>query len=835
MYMKRYIFFIMMLAGLISSAAMSAASISTLKLTNQAGTYTDKAYVSFNADKEDVYTIGHDLQKMQVSSPTVQQLWLEAYDMQLSAYEVPLGEQSMIIPIGMYAPSAGNYTLSISGVPADIFVYLMKNGQPVADIAQSAYVAALMQGNNSGYGLFVWRMHDIVMPTETRTLCQGEVLLWQGRNIPTNQPGTFELRDTLTSSIFPYPDSIHVLDLTVYAKPTIVLSDIASECYPADVINVAYTSTDAATLSYELQKDATTVIAATDIAASTSGTIALNTTALAPGVYTLRVKATSANECESEEVTKAFTIYPKPIISISPIENKFLGDASMTVAYTTADATMVSYYIDGVTTASALQPASSALTVDISALPAGTYTLCMIAYTSYCQSEVAMQSFTIYQMAEVSDEQSATTLGLGEASMVVVNPAGELLVPAPVHIHSLELQYTEQAHAQVTGIQNLTADEAAVILNLPEPFGTQSEHWYAFGVPFEVSVATGIYKNGQSAPATIGTDFAIEEFDGQQRATTQQGWKRLTADAVLQPGHMYMISMPAFTAWRFVASDPSALSEQAQISVGGYPSAIGNHHAGWNAITNTLYTSATGAGCNLIYATTYNNYFGVYMPQLLDGLLLEPATPFFVQVAGDGLIDFSASNPSSVAARMLTTESAAVSTITLAADARFADKAYVSFNAMKDDAYSIGHDLQKIRSASAIVPQVWTEAYGKQLSAYSMPQDLQAVTLPIGMYAPAKGTYTLAITDVPADISVSLMHNGLPVSTLSENSCALTLNAGNNGGYALYVQRSPRVVTNLPDAYQTTGVQKTIVNGKLFIICDGKIYDAAGMQVQPIK
>lgn len=815
-------------------AKAEASALSTLSLTNAAGTYTDKAYISYNADKEDAYLIGHDLQKMSVSSPSVQQLWIEAYNMQLSAYEMPLGTEARTVPVGMYAPAAGNYTLSIKGVPSDIFVYLMKNGQPVADIAHSPYTVNLAKGNNSGYSLYAWRIHDIVMPEENATVCQYEDLVWNGQAVETSVPGTYEIRDTLTSSLFPYPDSIHVLKLTVHPKPVIVLNEVAAQCYPATMFNVAYTAQDAAMLRYELLNNSNVpVISTTDVPATAAGNLVLNTTALAAGTYTLHVKAYSAYECESEEAVTSLTIYPTPTISVQPIANMYLGETSIQVTYTTANAATVSYYIQGVTSASSPMQAGNTFTLDISALPAGTYTLCMTAYNDPCQSDVASQTFTIYQLAEVTAEQDASTLGLGEASIVVVGPQGHLSVPSPTHIHSLELQYSEQGHAELSGIHNLTADVAEMVLDLPEPYVQAADRWFAFGVPFEVSVTTGIRKNGQSAPAQYNTDFVIEEFDGQQRATTQAGWRRLEADATLLPGRMYMIAMPEHTSWRFTADDPSGMNEVQQVSVGGYPSAAGDHHAGWNGIANPLYTSATADDNGLLFATTYNNYFGVYMVQLLGDMVFDAAMPFFVQVSGDGTFDFSAHQPSSAAARQPSRQESSVCTLLLTNEAAtYTDKAFVAFVADKQDNYCIGHDLPKIQSTSAAVQQLWIEAYDRQLSAFEMPSDEQTRTLPLGMYAPAAGNYTLAVADLPAEVSVCLTKDGVPVWNLNESGYTVNLTSGANSGYALYVQRVPKVGTSLTPADATPGVQKVIINDHLWIIRDGKTYDATGVQVK---
>ena len=136
--------------------------IVTLALTNHAGTYTDNAYWSVNADKPDGYQIGRDLQKMQTSSPYVPQLWIEAYGMQLAAFEAPFDAEACSIPLGIHAPQEGVYTLRAEGVPSDVSVILMHNGNLLWDITAAPYTFTLTQGSNQGYALYVQRVQQVV-------------------------------------------------------------------------------------------------------------------------------------------------------------------------------------------------------------------------------------------------------------------------------------------------------------------------------------------------------------------------------------------------------------------------------------------------------------------------------------------------------------------------------------------------------------------------------------------------------------------------------------------------------------------------------------------------
>ncbi len=135
--------------------------IVALTLTDAASAYTDRAYWSLKADKEDTYLIGHDLQKMQVANAGVPQVSILAYGMRLSAHEVPFDGESQTIAVNLYAPAEGAYTVGLSGVPDGLSVLLTKNGNLVWDITSTPFVADLQAGDNSGYALSIRRIKEI--------------------------------------------------------------------------------------------------------------------------------------------------------------------------------------------------------------------------------------------------------------------------------------------------------------------------------------------------------------------------------------------------------------------------------------------------------------------------------------------------------------------------------------------------------------------------------------------------------------------------------------------------------------------------------------------------
>ena len=428
---------------------------------------------------------------------------------------------------------------------------------------------------------------------------------------------------------------------------------------------------------------------------------------------------------------------------------------------------------------------------------------------------------------EVTGDTDIKDIVTDASTEIEVTPEAHLTVSTPTTIHSITLEYSESGHAQLSGITNLTVDEIEVKMQFPTPIGPLDEQWFAIAVPFAVSMATGIRYEGSDKPAIPGTDFIVEEYDGALRATTQRGWKSVKADATLYPGHMYMISMSSHATWYLKAADPKTLSEPTSVGISAYDSKIGAHHSGWNGIANTLFTCASGDAAGISYATTFNNKKGVYEAQATGSYVFGAAVPFFVQTAAGGVLNFTYESGTPAPLRAQYAQSSGIAAVTLS-DGNYTDKAFWTVNADKQDVYTIGSDLQKMQVANAGVPQISILAYNMKLSAYEAPFDGTA-TIPVSLYAPAEGTYSIAVSNVPDDLNVLLMRNGNLVWDITSSPYAADLQAGDNSGYSLYVQRIKEMGTGVNNnGNETHNVQKVLFNDRIYIIRDGRTYVITG-------
>jgi hypothetical protein len=202
-------------------------------------------------------------------------------------------------------------------------------------------------------------------------------------------------------------------------------------------------------------------------------------------------------------------------------------------------------------------------------------------------------------------------------------------------------------------------------------------------------------------------------------------------------------------------------------------------------------------------------------------------TPFFIQAAADGTMTMVAETSASlVPARRA---AATVDQVkVMLGNADYTDYLYVSASEDATNEYEIGKDLVKMTMTNTpVVPQIFAQAYGTYLCMVNAPMISNEATVALNLYAPAEGEYTLSVEE-QANATVYLLYNGNIVWNLSMSEYPIQLIQGDNAGYSLVVRRenAPTDVENILGADEQT--EKFIYNGKLYILHNGKVFDAVG-------
>ena len=430
-----------------------------------------------------------------------------------------------------------------------------------------------------------------------------------------------------------------------------------------------------------------------------------------------------------------------------------------------------------------------------------------------------------------------------DASTVIVEPGGNLNINAStITIGALIITadgiHSGQVHHHGN---NITADHIYLeyILN---PFGTTASpnKWYAFAVPFEVDIDGGISRTCDDKTLVSGTDFLIMEYNGLLRALQGKGWeKKLTG--TLEPGRFYMLGIDGnCNRWRFekTGSTFEGLISQ-QLQAFGADNAANNPlNIGWNSLGNTRLeysglTNLSSSLSDLLYAVTYDNRFGKYETHLLSGLDLFVGQPFFIQTSYDGTFDFHCNGPSFLPALRSPKAPTPMMHFTLH-DEESTDHLFITLHEEAETTYTIGRDVLRMSADCKTAAQLWClNAEGTQLTAHGVAEPLTETIVPLGLFAPTKGEYLLGLDACQLDdYTVELLHNDAYVGTFfTGKTLTIDLNKGDNTGYVLRISRkAPNGFENVQSNHEQG--TKAIIDGHLYILQSGRIYDAQGKKIK---
>ena len=152
-------------------------------LTSADDEVADRIIVRMDEDKEtDAYTVGQDLAKMGLST-VVPQMWVNRYNTQLCVNTVAGCDHTADYPLGIFAPNASEYTISIdqmtneqSSITNSSMLYLTYDGQAIWNLSYGGYVASLNKGTDTHYGLRIVYAPQVTTGIEETTIQNGEAI-----------------------------------------------------------------------------------------------------------------------------------------------------------------------------------------------------------------------------------------------------------------------------------------------------------------------------------------------------------------------------------------------------------------------------------------------------------------------------------------------------------------------------------------------------------------------------------------------------------------------------------------------------------------------------------
>ena len=435
--------------------------------------------------------------------------------------------------------------------------------------------------------------------------------------------------------------------------------------------------------------------------------------------------------------------------------------------------------------------------------------------------------------ADVVVSQNVQIDGNGFVINSLTIPLGKkLTLTDDMQVTNLYLQTTTASSSQLVNKEHLTYTNAYIDITLEASQAEASpDKWYAFSVPFEVDVESGIRRaNAPEAACTSMTDYLVWEYDGDLRAATGNGWVKMYG-GTLEPGKFYMIGIDGTqNTWRFAKKSGSALGGSNNVTLPAYSGS--QIDGGWNAIGNGTLQYATASIPNIGFVQVYDNNQSSYLPKMLDATSFVVACPFFAQVEGENTMTLSVSNETNPAAlyapRRMAMQEKNIYEVRLSKDDNY-DVLFISANEESSETYQIGKDLLKF-GLNTSRPQVFTMNAGTMLCVEDRPFVNGAADFPIYILAPQAGDYELTVSD--GNRSVYLLENGLPIAEITGMTYTLRLSRGMVNSYSLRIGEKHDVYTGMEEQEMDADAQKIIYNNQLYIIRNQRIYDATGARVR---
>jgi len=114
----------------------------------------DHLWVGANEEASEAYVIGEDVLKMgTLTEANVARMWTTKGGHNLCAVNAAMSNDQASTPLSLFAPKAGQYTLTIDEAPEDASLYLTYKNNIVWNLSMSPFTFDLTQGTTEGFGL----------------------------------------------------------------------------------------------------------------------------------------------------------------------------------------------------------------------------------------------------------------------------------------------------------------------------------------------------------------------------------------------------------------------------------------------------------------------------------------------------------------------------------------------------------------------------------------------------------------------------------------------------------------------------------------------------------
>ncbi|MBR1922949.1 MAG: hypothetical protein IJ838_04280 [Paludibacteraceae bacterium] len=432
--------------------------------------------------------------------------------------------------------------------------------------------------------------------------------------------------------------------------------------------------------------------------------------------------------------------------------------------------------------------------------------------------------------ASASLKTAAQTLAVGAGATTTLTIADR-----DTRYAAFTIEANQDEAGQLIGAEYLTLMAGAKAYYKYTFPTAQAKKWFGLSVPFECDATTLTTATGTTL--VLDRHYDIIQYNGATRAAqgaNKSAWEYLADKGIttLTPGRLYMIifasAQPSAT---FTKKGSAPVAYLNNVALHTYPSTTGDDKDGnWNGIANPrLYKAKLNASSQ--YGQAYDATDETY--QLITTLtdeVLHFGKPVFVQATAN--CNLGITNASAAPLRRQVAAENDRTEITLAANNKVTDRIILHISDEAMDEYTVGEDLAKM-GVSTKVGQMWVNRYNARLCVNTVAADQNVADYPLGISAPKAQAYTLRAQN-DGQTTVYLLENGQIIANLSKAAYTIDLSKGTTNAYTIRLVQGKRdVPTDINAALgEQNGVEKVMLNGQLYILREGQVYDATGHRVK---
>jgi len=445
----------------------------------------------------------------------------------------------------------------------------------------------------------------------------------------------------------------------------------------------------------------------------------------------------------------------------------------------------------------------------------------------------------VEMIGDVADVTVSTDANLDanghEITNLTIACGGKLTLTEALTVSNLYLNSTAGSSAQLLGEDKLTYTNVYMDIQL-DPNATVADPslWYAFTLPFQVDVASGIARKEGSASHVVGKDYLVCEYKGDVRASTGDGWDYMNS-GTLTPGKFYMLTIDGTqNIWRFTKKDDTPLSGGSVVNLYQYYTSSCKNR-GWNAVGNSTLHYADAqieSGISIVQVYANGAKPARYDVKNTNESSFVVGTPFFVQTENDDVMNLSNATHGQLYAPTRSYAQAKPYYRIALNDAQGTelDVAYLTTSDDAKNEYVIGKDVIKMMGGNGNA-YLWLSDYGYKLCAKDAVMADNVAKCYVGLTIPKNGTYTISVTGPD---NVALYQNDGFVWPNAKGGFDLDLLRGTTTDILLQVGTERGIATSINHAERAEGIEasKFILDGHLYISCDDAIYNAVGSSVK---